>query len=70
MSYHYFVVQVKTREQAEEVGHILSEALPLAIAEGKACFDTKMHIVTSNEVLQSTHDILEALIREQSEQQD
>ena len=68
MSYHYFVVQVDTREQAEEVGHIFSEVLPMAIAEGKACFDMKMHIVSSDTVLQSTHELLEALIRDQSEQ--
>ena len=68
MSYHYFVVQVETREQAEEVAHIFSEALPLAIAEGRARFDKKMHIVTSDAVLQSTHEILEGLIRDQSEQ--
>lgn len=67
MSYHYFVVQVETREQAEEVGDIFSEAVPLAIAQGKACFDKKMHTVSSDTALQSTHEILEALIREQSE---
>lgn len=68
MSYHYFVVQLDTREQAEAVSHIFAEALPLAIAEGKACFDKKMHIVSSDTVLQSTHELLEALIRDQSEQ--
>jgi len=66
MSYHYFVVEVKTREQAQEVGQIFSKALPSAIAEGNACFDLKMHIVKSDEMLPSTHDKLEALIREQS----
>ena len=68
MSYHYFVIQVETREPAEEVGHIFSEALPMAIAEGKACFDIKMHVVSSNTELKSTHEMLEALIQAQSEQ--
>lgn len=70
MSYHYFVVQVNTREQAKEVSHIFSEALSLAIAKGKACFDKKMHIVSSEHVLKSTHELLEDLIRDQSGQSD
>ena len=65
MSNHYFVVQVQTREQAEEIGKLLADALPAAIAEGRACFDKKMHIISSDAVLQSTHEKLEALIREQ-----
>lgn len=66
MSYHYFVVQVETREQAQEVGRLFQQALTSAIADGKACFDIKMHTVSSDTVLQSTHDALEALIREQA----
>ena len=70
MSSHYFVVQVDTREQAQEVSNIFSEALPSAIAKGKASFDVKMHIVSSEHLLQSTHELLEDLIRDQSERSD
>lgn len=70
MGYHYFVVQVNTREHAQEVSDIFSEALPLAIAKSEARFDTKMYIVSSEHVLKSTHELLEDLIRDQSEQSD
>lgn len=70
MLYHYFIVQVDTREQAEAVSNILSEALPQARAKGNACFDAKMHVVSSEHVLKSTHELLEDLIRGQSEESD
>ncbi len=67
MLYHYVVVQVGSREQAESVSNVLSEALTKAKAKGETCFDTKMYVVSSEHLLKSTYELIEDLIRDRSE---